>query len=363
MNNYNPNQYPNPNQFQNNNPYGYQPNPQQQYNAQMYYQAQQEALQLKHRRNSEMWSLIGTGVLLGGAIIAYLIIMTVIVLALNASKYYSVYETSSTFQNCFNVVAVHLTSMLIPYSLLALILKKNFNGRRLIPLEKVGFVKTAAWVGFGMGCALAANIVTNAVIKVVELLGYKLTQPEMLETDSVIACISVIISTAVVPAIFEEFAFRCCALGVLQRYGKTFAVIAVSIVFGLTHGNAIQFVFAFLLGLVLGYITLRTDSVVPAMIIHGLNNGLSVVQDVVKYGAGKSVSDTVTNAAVIFFIAAGIAGFVYLIINKEFKKLEEKRIKQPYELSAGVKALCLVPGLIIPFIILLFMTSQYITKI
>lgn len=66
-----------------------------------------------------------------------------------------------------------------------------------------------------------------------------------------------LIGTAIVPAICEEFAMRCCCVQLLRKYGNGFAVLSISIVFGLLHGNVIQFVFAFLVGLILGYITVK----------------------------------------------------------------------------------------------------------
>lgn len=86
---------------------------------------------------------------------------------------------------------------------------------------------------------------------------------------------------------------RCCALGLLKNYGKAFGVVSVSVVFGLLHGNVIQFIFAFLVGLVLAYITIKTESIIPAMCIHALNNGMSAVSDTVNYAAGKEVNVTV----------------------------------------------------------------------
>lgn len=81
---------------------------------------------------------------------------------------------------------------------------------------------------------------------------------------------------------------RCCCVQLLRKYGNGFAVLSISIVFGLLHGNVIQFVFAFLVGLILGYITVKTDSVVPAILVHALNNGMSVIVSIVlrcyRYG-------------------------------------------------------------------------------
>lgn len=317
----------------------------------------------KQKRSKDIGSLIGTGVLLGIAVLAYLFIQTVIVLVLKYTPYYDLYEKSPVFQNCFNVVAVHLTSMLIPFSILALLTKKNREGRPLIPLKKLGFLKTAAWTAFGMGGCIIADYSVSYIMKAVEHFGYKLTQPEMLKTDSIFACVTLVISTAVVPAIFEEFAFRCCALGALRKYGKGFAVFAVSIVFGLVHGNVIQFIFAFLIGLILGFITVITDSVLPAMLIHGLNNGLSVTQEIITYTSGEKVTEYVIGALFVFWVVSALAGLVYLGITKQFKPIEPSKVKEPYALSFGTKVLCLLPGLLIPFIILIKLTSYYIEKI
>lgn len=363
------------NQYHNN----YQQNqvPQNQYPYQGYYQQppymlpnmnpqhlQQMAHQaeIKQKRSKQISGIIGTGFLLGAAIIAYLLIQTVFVFALQASPYFSVYETSSVFQSCFNIIAVHIGSMLIPFTVMALILKKNWQGP-LVPMEKIGKLKTCAWVALGMGCCMAANYLTNWVVELSKRGGYELSQPELLAIDSPLACLVLIASTAVVPAIFEEYSFRCCTLGILKKYGNAFAVIATSVVFGLVHGNVIQFIFAFSLGLAFGYITIKTKSVLPAMLIHGLNNGISVVQDILTYTSGAKVSETVIGVIMYTWIALAAAGLVYLIFKKEFQRTEPKKKREEYELSLGAKLACLLPGLAVPFGILIFLTSQYVTKI
>lgn len=331
-------------------------------NAQQYYANAQWEAYYRLKRDEERRSLITTGVLFGAAIISYLVIQTIIVAVLMYSPFYEKYQNSAVFQNCFNVLAVHMSSMLVPFGLLALIKKKSFEGKPLVPLKKLGFVKTAAWVSLGMGCCLAANFVTNFVIILFRQGGYELSQPEMLKTDSPLACITLIVATAIVPAIFEEFAFRCCALGVLRRYGKGFSVVAVSIVFGLIHGNLIQFIFAFIIGLILGYITVHTDSVLPAMLIHGFNNGLSVIQEIAEYLGSAEAGELITGA--IFFVwgALAVIGLIYLCIKKQFKR-ESKPVSEPFALSFGAKLLCLLPGLALPIIILIILTMQFVKPI
>jgi hypothetical protein len=214
-----------------------------------------------------------------------------------------------------------------------------------------------------MLCCVAANFITNGVIELFKLFGYKLTQPEYNDPSSIIECIALVFSTAIAPAVCEEFAMRCCTMGALRKYGKGFAVFAVSIVFGLIHQNVIQFVFAFLLGLVFGYITVVTDSVIPAMFIHGLNNGISVVYDILKYASGKNIAEFVVPFFYLVWAALGVYGMIYLIVKKELRIKSPKKIKEPYALAFWEKLLCLLPGFVLPIGILIYSTTQTIVPI
>lgn len=85
-----------------------------------------------------------------------------------------------------------------------------------------------------------------------------------------------IIFTAVLPAICEETAHRGMILSVSNRYGYMKAILISSILFGLLHLNIEQFFYATIIGLFLGYITPLCGSIFPAMIVHFMNNALSV---------------------------------------------------------------------------------------
>ena len=85
-----------------------------------------------------------------------------------------------------------------------------------------------------------------------------------------------LIATALVPAIVEEFAFRGIVLGSLRRYGDGFALICSSVCFGFMHGNFEQIPFAFIVGLILGYIVIQSGSLRIAMVVHFINNAISV---------------------------------------------------------------------------------------
>jgi membrane protease YdiL (CAAX protease family) len=210
---------------------------------------------------------------------------------------------------------------------------------------------------------MIANYVTSFIVALFKVFGYELTQSSSLDVDSPLTCIALIFSTAIVPAVCEEFAMRCCTLGALRKYGKGFSVFAVSIVFGLLHGNVIQFVFAFLVGLILAYITVRTDNVIIAMFVHGFNNGMSVLQDILGYAINENFAQNVASVVFVLWEILGILALIYLLVKKELLPPKTpKAPKDPYALSFGTKLLCLLPGFFVPFVLLIYLSATTIVS-
>jgi len=87
----------------------------------------------------------------------------------------------------------------------------------------------------------------------------------------------IITTLAIVPAIFEELCFRGFIFGALRtRLSGVYTIIASALLFGVFHeilssGRLLPSTF---LGLVLGWVRLRSRSVWPAVVLHVLNNAL-----------------------------------------------------------------------------------------
>lgn len=78
----------------------------------------------------------------------------------------------------------------------------------------------------------------------------------------------------------EEFVFR----GILQqrltsKLPKWAALLIASAVFGIFHGNATQFINAFLAGLLIGFMYMKTGSLWLCIIAHMANNIFSVIYE------------------------------------------------------------------------------------
>ena len=79
----------------------------------------------------------------------------------------------------------------------------------------------------------------------------------------------------VVPAVFEEIAFRGAVQGVLQKVARPGAAVVIqALLFALAHQSVARFPPTFLLGLALGALRWRSGSLWPGILLHALNNGL-----------------------------------------------------------------------------------------
>lgn len=85
---------------------------------------------------------------------------------------------------------------------------------------------------------------------------------------------------AITPAVCEEFLFRGFVLSSLHKYSAAWAIAVSAVLFGLMHvltSNVLaveRFLPTTFMGLILGFIAVRSASLWPGMLVHALHNGL-----------------------------------------------------------------------------------------
>ncbi len=82
---------------------------------------------------------------------------------------------------------------------------------------------------------------------------------------------------ALLPALLEELLFRLLPMEILSGKSKKGALIISALFFALVHMNLFQIPYALAAGFVLSYIALVSGSVFPAILLHFINNLLSIV--------------------------------------------------------------------------------------
>lgn len=141
---------------------------------------------------------------------------------------------------------------------------------RIQGVDRRHFV-AAALMGYGM------QIVTTLIMVLVNvLLPSVMEEYNTLVDGSGITTYGLmwVISTLVLPPLVEEAGFRGLGLTYLERAGVPFAVanIVQALAFGIFHMNLTQGIYTFVLGLALGYVTHRSGSIAPAMLMHFVYN-------------------------------------------------------------------------------------------
>jgi membrane protease YdiL (CAAX protease family) len=86
-----------------------------------------------------------------------------------------------------------------------------------------------------------------------------------------------VLLTVVLAPIFEETIFRGLILEpARQKWGAATGIVVSAALFGLVHAPILpQMVNAFVMGIVMGYIYVLTDSLIPVIIIHAVNNAIA----------------------------------------------------------------------------------------
>lgn len=191
---------------------------------------------------------------------------------------------------------------------------KRIALHEILPFEKAGVAKTAACVFFGSLVCLLANIPANAVVNIQNRFGFSGTTPELPLTDDTWVLVLYGITIAVIAPIVEELLFRGMIMQSLRKYGNGFAVVASALMFGLYHGNFVQMVFAFIAGLVMGLVVVRTGSLWTSILIHFINNGISVSIQMVQRYADENTVNMVNNIIVLSLLVLGAISLIYLLM-------------------------------------------------
>lgn len=109
--------------------------------------------------------------------------------------------------------------------------------------------------------------------------------PDMVQTSETLnstildsGFIPAFIVISIAPAIAEEFAFRGFLFGSLKvKYKPWIAIVVSALAFGIYHMNLLQFFGGTIMGCALGFACFASESIWIGVMMHFINNGLSVI--------------------------------------------------------------------------------------
>lgn len=269
--------------------------------------------------------------------------------------FYEVLVQTANDSSLLNVlqIAISVLAFVPVYAVLGKILKVSF-GKALNLKSETTFKQNLGLFLLGAGFCAFANYASSIAGQIFESFGFSYSanihHPNPTNPFGIVLSV---LATAVTPAIVEEFALRGVVLHGLKRFGNGFAVLISAGVFGLLHGNFEQIPFAFLVGLYLGFITIKTKSIVPAVILHFYNNISSVILSLVT----DRVSQNIMQFSYLFylFIMLCLGALGLFVLRKEDSKFFAlKEDSGVLSLKTKVSFAALSPVMIIVYLLVLF---------
>lgn len=201
------------------------------------------------------------------------------------------------------------------------------------------------WSVIGIGMTYAANFLNNIFFTILQTVFHVQFQAPALITG--IDLPQLLIALIIVPIaapLMEELLFRGSMIGRTAQFGEWFAILAMAVSFGLYHQNYEQIFFAAVFGLILGFVTIKSRSIWPALIMHVIINlagGLQMVilkfiepmQDIaVAYQNGtlqpeqfKLVYQCMPMVGTILFISLSILAIAIAGVVLLFKEIRSNR--------------------------------------
>ncbi|SDE17760.1 CPBP family intramembrane glutamic endopeptidase [Riemerella columbipharyngis] len=129
-----------------------------------------------------------------------------------------------------------------------------------------------------------------------------------------------ILVTVILAPILEEILFRGIVMkGLINRgINPKSAILMSALAFGITHANPWQSAGAFLMGLALGLVYYKTESIYASILLHSFNNLISVLMMI--YSPNSNTYSKLFNIPNWWILAIGVllfSVFYYLFMHRE----------------------------------------------
>lgn len=181
---------------------------------------------------------------------------------------------TNQFLSTFLIQGIVMLAM--PIVLYSLFISKNVKQTfKDFGFKKITFSVLGLSICLGFVLFFINTYVADIFFTILSFLGYDNSINIALNTNYKIGLDFVL--TAIIPGFCEEVLHRGMFMRGCKKQGFTrYGLLFSSILFGLIHLNIQQFFYAMILGGLMSIVVIVSDSIYPAMIIHFMNNALSL---------------------------------------------------------------------------------------
>lgn len=180
--------------------------------------------------------------------------------------------------NMLGSASYFIVELMLLFPAMVFLIDKKFKWKTVLRLNSIP--KDLVWVSVLIGVSLA--ILSDELDRIIVIF-YEMPEEvniaiaEGLVIKNFKDFILIGFGVVVVAGLAEEALFRGFFQRTLEKHrGVTKAITTTSLVFALVHINPWWIIQIILLAMILGILAWRSDSIVPGIIIHAINNGLGL---------------------------------------------------------------------------------------
>ena len=127
-------------------------------------------------------------------------------------------------------------------------------------------------------CGIGINIFINGILTLIDISELVPEYEKLMNSITANGFYEILICVGILSPIFEEIFYRGIILNKLRMgFGVFGAVMIQALLFGIGHMNLVQSIYAFPIGIILGYVVIWTGSLYSSIILHITINVLSAV--------------------------------------------------------------------------------------
>ncbi|MCH5194660.1 MAG: CPBP family intramembrane metalloprotease [Oscillospiraceae bacterium] len=196
---------------------------------------------------------------------------------------------------------------------------KAFRTKELFGKSRLSAKWIAAGVLGALGIQAVSMFIQIIMIKLTGLMGISEQAASMVSmSDDILLNILILFYFVIVAPVTEEFLMRGMIMNSLAPVNRKFALIASALLFGIMHGNFNQMFNGFLLGLIFGYIALKSGSIIPSIIAHmTVNANVMFCTYVYEYkvleASGEDAASTFELIHFAVFMVIGIIALIFFL--------------------------------------------------
>lgn len=311
------------------------------------------------QKTKEIKTLRKLSLYAGSAVLLYVFIQNVIFVLVELFGLLDIYRNSVLFSGGVDIFMTIL-GVFLPFSLMGGKMKTVSGEVEPVLSEapdKVHLLISGAISATGL--VMLCNIISSYITSFISLLGYELAAPNVNMPDGVFGFALSMVRISILTAIVEEYSLRGHVLGNLRKFGDAFAILMSAAVFSLMHGNLIQVPYAMLSGMVLGFFTLKTKSIWPAVFAHATCNGLSVIATYLIEALGEEKAMVLYAFVLYSLVFVGlVATFIFIVSTKDRPLKESESVLKPTE---KLFHFLFTPTTLIAFLIMLYITATSVS--